>query len=124
MKNGIITVSEELVDKKLKVDSNLLILTAPQKTPHKRFEIWDVGGDAELSDAVGKTTQLQTDLDVLNQVFQVFDGESVEVCVWFMHLHCIHFLLCTDVLSKQINWFCCTDIKCNEHDTVSSNKTD
>jgi hypothetical protein len=26
-----------------------------------------------------------------------------------MHLHCIHFLLCTDVLGQQIDWFGYTD---------------
>jgi hypothetical protein len=43
-------------------------------------------------------------LDVLNQVLQVLDGQSIQVCIWFMHLNCIHFLLCADVLSQQINW--------------------
>ena len=41
-----------------------------------------------------------TYFDILNQVLQVFDGQSIQVRIWFMHLNCIHFLLCTDVFGQ------------------------
>ena len=65
----------------------------------------------ELCRTTGRLYDLITYFDILNQVLQVFDGESIQVRVRFVHLDCIHFLLCTDVFGQQINWLSCADVK-------------
>lgn len=50
-------------------------------------------------------------LYVLNQVLQVLDGQAIEVRIRFVHFHGVHFTLCTDVLSQQIDWLSYTDGK-------------